>query len=212
MLGIVEDLVARAFLDDAALLHDDDAVGDLLDHAEIMADEQAGEAVLALQFREEFEHLRAHRDVERRDRLVGDDEARPAHHGAGDRDALALAAGELVRIALGEAVAQADLGQHLGDARLLVGLVMPGTSRSGSATSADRHARIERGIRILEHHLAVQPVVPIGRLALEDRLAVEQDLAAGRLDQPGDGLAERGLARARAADHGHDLARPAPRG
>jgi hypothetical protein len=62
----------------------------------------------ALQIGEEFQHLRAHRHVERRDRLVGDHEFRPAHHGAGDRHALALAARKLMRIALGEAGAQAD--------------------------------------------------------------------------------------------------------
>jgi len=67
--------------------------------------------VLLLEFVEEIQHLGAHGDVERRDRLVGDHEARPAHDGAGDRDALVLAARELVRIALGTAVAQAHLGR-----------------------------------------------------------------------------------------------------
>ena len=90
---------------------------------------------MRLQLGEELQHLGAHGDVERRDRLVGDDEFRPAHDGAGDRDALALAAGELVRIALGETVAEADLAPAPpARARLLRPRAMSGTSRSASPT------------------------------------------------------------------------------
>ena len=49
---------------------------------------------------EEAQHLRLDRDVERRDRLVGDQELGLHRQGAGDADALPLAARELVRIAL----------------------------------------------------------------------------------------------------------------
>ena len=48
---------------------------------------------------EQIDDLRLDRDVERRDRLVADDQLRLAGQRAGDADALALAAGELVRIA-----------------------------------------------------------------------------------------------------------------
>ena len=44
-----------------------------------------------------------------RDRLVADDELGPQGQGAGDADALALAAGELVRVAAGVVVFQAHL-------------------------------------------------------------------------------------------------------
>ena len=46
---------------------------------------------------EQVEDLRADRDVERRDRLVEDDQRRLDDQRAGDGDALALAAGEFVR-------------------------------------------------------------------------------------------------------------------
>ena len=48
---------------------------------------------------EQFQHLRLHRDIQRRDRLVRDQHVGIERQGAGDGDALALAAGELVRIA-----------------------------------------------------------------------------------------------------------------
>ena len=111
LLRLVEDRVAVALFDDAAVLHDDDAVCHLLDHAEVVADEQAGEAVAPLQFRKERENLGADRDVERRDRLVGDQELRASGNGAGDRDALTLPAGKLVRIALGVIGSEPDFLQ-----------------------------------------------------------------------------------------------------
>ena len=55
---------------------------------------------VALQLSQQVEDLRLHRDVERRGRLVADDQLRLHRQRARDGDALALAAGELVRIAL----------------------------------------------------------------------------------------------------------------
>ena len=46
VLRPVQDLVGRAELDEAALLHDGDAVGDLGDDAEIVRDEEDTRAVL----------------------------------------------------------------------------------------------------------------------------------------------------------------------
>ena len=51
------------------------------------------------QVRDQVDDLRLDRHVERRDRLVGDQQLRRQRERAGDGDALALAAGEFVRIA-----------------------------------------------------------------------------------------------------------------
>ena len=67
---------------------------------EIMGDEDIGELEPLLQIGEEIDDLRLDRDVERRDRLVGDDQLGLERDGARDADALALAAGEFVREAL----------------------------------------------------------------------------------------------------------------
>jgi hypothetical protein len=54
-----------------------------------------------LQVLQQVDDLRLDRHVERRHRLVADDQLRAPGQRPGDADALALAAGELVRIALG---------------------------------------------------------------------------------------------------------------
>ena len=86
-------------LDDLPEVHDRDPVGDVADDGEVVGDEEVGEPELLLQLDEQVQHLRLDRDVERRHRLVGDDELRLQDERAGDPDALALAAAELVRVA-----------------------------------------------------------------------------------------------------------------
>jgi hypothetical protein len=54
-----------------------------------------------LEIDEEVENLRSNRDVERRDGLVANDESRLERQRPGDHDSLALATGDLVRIAAG---------------------------------------------------------------------------------------------------------------
>ena len=71
----------------------------MLDHAEIVADEQIGQIQFAPQIHKEVEDLRLDGNVERGDRLVANQEIGLHGKRAGDTDALALAAGELVRIA-----------------------------------------------------------------------------------------------------------------
>ena len=96
----VQRRACRRDLDDLAEIHHRDAVADVLHHGEIVGDEQVGQAELALQVLQQVDDLRLDRDVERGDRLVADDQLGLDRERAGDADALALAAGELVRIAL----------------------------------------------------------------------------------------------------------------
>ena len=151
--------------DDAAEIHHRDAVADVLDHREIVGDEQIGEPELALQVHQQIEHLRLDRDVERGHRLVADDQLRLQRERAGDADALALAAGELVRIVVHLRRPQADLLEQLGDRAC-----SPRAPR-GDAVHAQRladdvargHARIERGERVLEDDLHLPAVAAAAR-------------------------------------------------
>ena len=68
-----------------------------MDDPEVVRDEHVRQVELVLQVVEQVDDLRLDRDVECGDRLVGDDQLRVQREGAGDADALALAAGELVR-------------------------------------------------------------------------------------------------------------------
>ena len=99
MLRLREERARVGELDDLAEIHHRDAVADVLDHREVVGDEQVGEAEFLLQVHQQVDHLRLHRDVERRHRLVADDQLRLQRQRAGDAEALALAAGEFVRIA-----------------------------------------------------------------------------------------------------------------
>ena len=67
--------------------------------------------------RSQIEDLALDRDVERRQRLVGDDQRRLRGERPRDGDALALAAGEFVRIAVQRIRRQADLLDQIGGAR-----------------------------------------------------------------------------------------------
>ena len=99
LLRMGQHLGGRALFDDAAVLHHSDIVADLRGDAQIVGDEQQRDAEPLLDLVEQFEHLRLHGDVERGDRLVRHQHVGIERQRAGDRDALALAAGELVRIA-----------------------------------------------------------------------------------------------------------------
>ena len=103
------DLLGRTDLDDVAPRHHGDAVGDVADDREVVRDEDVGEAELLLQVLHQVDHLRLDRHVERADRLVGDDDLRVGRERARDADALALAAGELVRVAVDVPRREADL-------------------------------------------------------------------------------------------------------
>ncbi len=120
-----------------------------------MADEEIGEIVLLLQIAQEVDDLRLHAHVERRCRLIEHDEAWLQHHGAGNGDALALAAGELVRIAPAGQRIEPDLLQRPADTlvALLVGERPLVHLQPFGDDVADRHARAERAVGVLEHDL-----------------------------------------------------------
>ena len=100
MLRIVEDRVDRAALDDAAELHHHHLLGDLGDDAHVMGDEHHRHAVAGLQLLDQLEDLGLGGDVERRGRLVGDQQLGLAGQRHGRHGALAHAAGELEGIAV----------------------------------------------------------------------------------------------------------------
>src|SRR5204862_2238404 len=97
---------------------------------------------------------RLNRDVERRDRLVADDEPGIERQRAGDSDALALSAREFVRETVERLGPEPDLaGQHLDpvvegaaprDAVILQGL---------ADDVADLEPRVERGVGVLKDDL-----------------------------------------------------------
>src|SRR5712691_2128716 len=195
-------------LDDLAEIHDEDAVADVLHAIEVMRDEDIGERKVALEIDEQVEHLNLDRLVERGNRLVEDDELRLERQGAGDIDALALAARKLVRIARGKQCRiEADHGEDFSRA-------LPGR-RPADAVHArpigdgvlDGAAGIERGIAVLEDHLHLSSQVAHVHVAgRPDSPAREGDGAGIGRQQLDEKARRRRLAAARFADDAEGLA------
>src|SRR5215207_2305437 len=196
-------------LDDRAEIHHRHPRADVLDDRQVVRDEDVGEAELSLQVLEKVDHLRLDRDVERRDRLVADDQLRRHRERAGDADALALAARELVRVAAHVVGVEPDRFEKVDDAGLILGRrVRESVDRQRLVDDgADGHARVERGVGVLEDDLHVAP--KRGQLGAAERrhvLALEPHLARGRFDQAQDAAPGRRLAAARLADEPERLA------
>src|SRR6476659_2001145 len=192
----------------APQVHDHDPVGDVADHAQVVADEQVRELQLLAQPDEEVQHLRLDRDVEGRDRLVADQESWVHRERACDADAAALPPGELVREAAHEARVHADPLQRLRDE---VGAARAGHEAVHHGRLAhdveDAKPRVERGERILEHHLHRQALGPrSAALVLGVGAPAPQALAFAGLQDARDHAPERALAAARFAHQAHDLA------
>src|SRR5436190_1465816 len=204
----VVELLCRRELDEFAEVHHRDPVADVAHDAEVVRDEDVREVELSLQVVEEVQHLRLDRDVERRDRLVGDDQLRTQRERACDADPLSLPAGELVREAVVVLRREADGLEQLLD--LLTALASVADAVDLQRRGDDRTdalARIEARVRILEddlHLLAERSQVAPAELA--DRATAELDVAGGRFEQAHDRPAERGLAASGLADEPERLA------
>lgn len=108
-----------------------------------------------LQRDEQFEDLPLHGHVERRRRLVRDQDARPGHERGGDHDALAQPAGQFVRVLpvavlrVGDAHLVQRGQRRQARLRAAVAAVQPQRLRD---LGADPLQRVEAGHRVLEHH------------------------------------------------------------
>jgi len=127
----------------------------LRDDAEVVRDQQHAHRPLGLQAAQQLENLRLNGDVERRRRLVGDQQARIAGERDGDHHPLLHAAGELEGV-LAEAtfrIGDADRGEQFERARACR---LPGQPEMALEYLAqlvtDGEHRIEACRRFLEDH------------------------------------------------------------
>ncbi len=158
MARIGKELVLGADLHHLAEIHHRDPVGHVLHHRQIVRDEQVGKPEPRLQILEQIDHLRLDGNIQRRYRLVADDQIGLHRERAGDADALALAAREFVRIAPRVIGREPDQPQQLLDPpQPLLAVAEPVHDQRLLQDFAHRHARIERGERVLEHDLDAPP-------------------------------------------------------
>src|SRR3546814_18841685 len=90
MTGVIEDGIATANLHQTSLLHDHDAVGKLLDHVEVVGNEQVGQPIRGAQLLQQIEYLSLDGHVQRGNWLVGHDQVAAPEDRARDADPLAL--------------------------------------------------------------------------------------------------------------------------
>ena len=191
-------------LDDAPFVHEDDAVADLARELHLVRDDHHRHARLR-QIAHDDEHLSDELGIERRGDLVEEHHVRLHHQGACDRDALLLAAGELVRVLVG-LLGEADLREQL------VGLLVGFCSRElADPPRGDRdvaqHAQVREEVELLEHHPDPLPHArDVGAFA-RDLVAFEVDPPrVERLEQV-DAAKERALPAPARPDHDEHLAR-----
>ncbi len=197
------DLFRRADLLDVSVVHQHHAVGHLERFFLVVGDEDRGDVQVVVQFAQPAPQLLPHLGVERAEGLVEQQHARLHRQRAGERDALALAAGELRRKAVGQPVELHQVQQFM---HLVRDLLLR------RALAARLHAHAEG--HVVEHrHVAEQRVVleheadlAVAHVRARGVLAVEQHLAGVGLFQPGDDAQQRGLAAARGTEQGDQFA------
>ena len=203
-----EGLLGRP-LHDGAQIHDAQTVADMLDHAQVVGDEQIGEVEFVLQIHENVQNLGLDGHVQGGYRLVGDDELGLHRQSPGDADALALAAGELMGVAIGLLGTEAYPLQQVD--RLLLRLRFAGTQLvEEHRLGEDLHdllAWVEGGIGVLEDHLHL-PADGAHLLGLEagDVTPVKRDLARLWLDELDDRTCRGGFAASGLAHQAEHLA------
>ena len=192
------EIVGRPDLLDAATVHHHHAVGERHRLDLVVGDVDGGGAHLLMHALDLGAHLHAQLGVEVRQRLVEQEDLRIAHDRAPHGDALALAAGELARLALEQLGDVEDAGGLLHAARNLV-------LRVALEPQAERHVFVHGHVRVervvLEHH----GHVAVLRRHVVDHLAVDRDLARADLLEPGDHPQRRRFAAAGRAHQHHEF-------
>ena len=198
------DLLGLAALDDLALAHDQNLIGHVLDHRQVMADEEVGQAKLFLQVEQQVEHGGLYADIERAHAFVTDDDLGLHGQAARNRDALALTARKLVWVLAEILAPQAHFFQQRQR--------QPGALILILADAVDAHrlgqnlphgkARIQAGVGVLKNDLDAAAVNAHLRGAqLRQVLALKQDTALGRIGESGQHHAQRRFAGARLTHH-----------
>ena len=212
----VEYLAGRTRFHDAAVVHHVDPVRHLAHDPEVVGDEQQGHPEAVAKLAQQREDLGLDGHVEGGGRLVRDEQIRVVREGHGDHDALALAAGQLVRIGAPPAL-------HISEAHEVEQLKDPLAGRRGGHRPVEEKRLanlllhgvqgIERGHRLLEDHRDAPPPEGAhrGRRRVEESFAVELD-APGRVprlgvgEEPQHGEGGDRLARSALADEGDRFA------
>ena len=196
-----EDIVRRVVLDQLAVAEDRDAARHLHGLVDVVADEDDGLLKLRLELHElVLDHLAVDR-VDRAEGLVHQQHRRVGGERAHHADALLLAAGELLGIALQEdRRVEIDHVEQLGSALARLRRRPAEQVRHDADVLLDRH--VGEQADLLDDVADRTPQRDL--VDTSGILAVDIDPARGRRDQPVDHLHRGGLAAARGAEQDAD--------
>ena len=154
LLGVRQHDAGIGFLDHLAIAQDDDLVGHLGDHRQIMGDIDGGRVELLDDVADGRQHLDLGSHVERRRRLIENDQVGPAGQGHGGHGALQLPARYLVRIPESDDVGERHLepGEQIDGVGVGLGLGGYAMLDGNFGKLVDQTVRrIERGGGALRH-------------------------------------------------------------
>ena len=193
ILRFIINIERRADLLDLALGHDDDRVGHAQGLLLVVRDEHERDAGGLLDVLELLLHVLAQLQVERGERLVEQQHARPAHERARNGDALLLSAGQARDVAALEA-RELDEREHLVD--LLLDLV------ARQLLLAQRKRHVFKHVQVGEEGVALENGVDVAlvRRNVVDALTEKEDVALIRRFKAADHAQGRGLAAAGRAE------------
>jgi len=162
----VEQASHAVLLHDPAQIHDGHPRRQMLDHRQVVADEQVGQAEFALQFAQQVQDLALHRHVQRRGWFVADHHLGLHDQGTRNRHALTLTARHLAGVGVHHPRRQAHHVQYLAHLLCAARLVAdPVHAQRQRDDVIDAFARVERGIGILkdrlDHFLDTTPNMPL---------------------------------------------------
>ena len=198
MQRIAEDIFLRAEFHHRTQVHNADLIGNELDHAQIVGNEDVCQIPLPLELFQQIDDLGLNGNVQRRNRLIADDQLGVDRQCSCDANSLALTAGELVGIALIVIIPQTALIHQL--QHIILHLVLRHDLMDLNGLAEDAAYRTsggQRGIGVLENDLHLLADGPhLGRIIVGDILAIKDDLAGSGLVELQNGSAGGGLATA----------------
>ena len=198
MHGMGIELVALGQLHHLAVIHDADAVREILDHAEVVRDEHDGQAQFILQVIEQVDHLRLNGHVQGGHGFIGDNELGSCDYCPRNADALALAAGKLMRIPGGMLFREPHLFQCADDLAVHFLLVQAAEHEALADDLLNGHSGIQGINGILKDHGHGRGDEP-GKVLVQfpgQVPALELHASAGGVVQPDNGAAGGGLSAA----------------
>ena len=211
MAGRGKHVLGGAYLDDVAGVHDDDSVSEVASRSEVVGDIEDGHTLVFPEPPHHVEDPDPDRDVEHRDRLVGEYQLRPDSQGLGETQPLALSPAQLVRVP-----GQHHLGRLKADGvHHAEGLGV--TSRSIDVGPVERYrphdgmrdavGGVDRAKRVLEHHRHLTPVSELFALAVQggQSLTIETHFPFGRFVGHGQHSGDGGFPAPALAHEGHDF-------